>query len=32
LSSERLCIKRFKHKLIVFVRVIPFKVFNHLRK
>jgi hypothetical protein len=30
LFSERLCIKRFKHRLIV--RVIPFKVFDHLCK
>jgi hypothetical protein len=35
LLSERLCVNRVKHRLIVFgllVRIIPFKVFPHLIK
>jgi hypothetical protein len=33
LLPESFCIKRFKHRLIVrIVRIIPFKVFNHLCK
>jgi hypothetical protein len=32
LFSKNLCVNWLKHRLIVVVRVIPFKVFNHLCK